>query len=115
MRKRRVGLLAVLGVAAAFFIAGCGGGGGGGGEQGSSEGSGGPTVSIVSDFPLQGSSRPQNETIVNAINLALEQRTTRPERYRSTTSLRTTPRLRPGCGTKPRVSRTPGTRPGTSL
>jgi branched-chain amino acid transport system substrate-binding protein len=28
----------------------------------------------VSDFPLQGSARPQNETIVNAIKLALEQR-----------------------------------------
>ena len=70
-RKRRVGLLVVLGVAAAFFVAGCGGGAGG---QGSSEGSGGPTVTIVSDFPLQGSSRPQNETIVNAINLALEER-----------------------------------------
>ena len=73
MRKHRVGLLAVLGVAATFFVAGCGGGGSGG-EQGSSEGGGGPTATIVSDLPLQGSSRPQNETIVNAINLALEER-----------------------------------------
>ena len=63
-----VGTLAVLGVAAALFIAGCGGGGGQGG------GEGGPSATIVSDLPLQGSSRPQNETIVNAITLALEER-----------------------------------------
>jgi branched-chain amino acid transport system substrate-binding protein len=55
-------------VAAAFFAAGCSSG-----EQ-SSEESRAPTVTIVSDLPLQGSSRPQNESIVNAINLALEQR-----------------------------------------
>src|SRR5919202_5516703 len=60
-------MLAVLGVVAAFLVAGCAGGGGG--QQG-----GGPTASIVSDFPLQGSARPQNETIVNAIKLALEER-----------------------------------------
>jgi branched-chain amino acid transport system substrate-binding protein len=75
MRKRRVGLLAVLGVGAAFFVAGCGGGGGGGGgEQGSSEESGGPTATIVSDLPLQGSGRAQQQTVANAIELALEQR-----------------------------------------
>lgn len=56
-------MLAVLAVAAAFFIMGCSGDGGGG-----------PTATIVSDLPLQGSSRPQNETIVNAITLALEER-----------------------------------------
>ncbi len=68
MGKRRVGMLAMLGVIAAFVVAGCGGGG----EQ---EGGGGsPTATIVSDLPLQGSSRPQNETIVNAITLALEER-----------------------------------------
>jgi branched-chain amino acid transport system substrate-binding protein len=67
IRKRRVVILAMLGVAAAFLIAGCSGGGG---EQGTSS----PTATIVSDLPLQGSSRPQNETIVNAIQLALEQR-----------------------------------------
>jgi branched-chain amino acid transport system substrate-binding protein len=63
-------MLAVLAVAAAFFIMGCsgdvGGGQGGGGE--------GSTATIVSDLPLQGSSRPQNETLVNAIALALEER-----------------------------------------
>ena len=66
--KRRVGMLAVLGAAAALVIVGCGG------EQGGGGGGGGPTATIVSDLPLQGSSRPQNETIVNAINLALKDR-----------------------------------------
>jgi branched-chain amino acid transport system substrate-binding protein len=55
-------------IAAAFFAAGCSA------EEHSGEESGAPTVTIVSDLPLQGSSRPQNETIVNAINLTLEQR-----------------------------------------
>ncbi len=71
MGRRRVGIFAALGVAAVFFVVGCGGGDGG--EQGG-EGGGGPTATIVSDLPLQGSSRPQNETIVNAITLALEER-----------------------------------------
>ncbi len=57
---------------AAFFAAGCNAG-----EQ-SGEKSGAPTVTIVSDLPLRGSSRQQNETIVNAINLALEQRKYKP-------------------------------------
>ncbi len=65
-----MGMLAVLGIASALMIAGCGGGGQGEGEEGGDQ----PTVTIVSDLPLQGSSRPQNETIVNAIKLALEQR-----------------------------------------
>src|SRR5918992_2279699 len=71
MGKRRVGILAVLGVAAAFIVAGCGGGGGG--EQG---GGGGdtPTATIVSDLPLQGPARARQETIANAITLALEER-----------------------------------------
>ena len=71
MEKRLVGMLAVLGVAAALLVAGCGGGGG---EQGGSTESSGPTATIVSDFPLQGSARARNETLVNAIKLALEQR-----------------------------------------
>ncbi len=71
MEKRRVGLLAVLGVVAAFVIAGCGGGGG---EQGGGDGGGSPTATIVSDLPLQGSARARQETIVNAITLALEER-----------------------------------------
>ena len=61
----------MLGVAAVLFVAGCGGGGGG---QGGGGGGGAQTVTIVSDLPLQGSSRPQNETIVNAITMALEER-----------------------------------------
>jgi serine/threonine protein kinase/class 3 adenylate cyclase/ABC-type branched-subunit amino acid transport system substrate-binding protein len=42
---------------------------GGGGPLG-----GTPTATIVSDLALQGASRPQNETINNAITLALEER-----------------------------------------
>jgi branched-chain amino acid transport system substrate-binding protein len=71
MGRHRVGIFAGLGVAAAFFVAGCGGGDSG--EQGS-EGGGGPTATIVSDLPLQGASRGQQETVVNAITLALEER-----------------------------------------
>src|ERR687885_435354 len=67
-RRCRVGMLAVLVVAAMFFVAGCAGG-----EQGGSESSS-PTATIVSDLPLQGSSRAQQETVENAINLALQQR-----------------------------------------
>src|SRR4028119_175601 len=64
MGQRRMGMLAVRGLAAAFVVAGCGGG----------EGGGSPTATIVSDLPLQGSSRGQQETVVNAITLALEER-----------------------------------------
>jgi branched-chain amino acid transport system substrate-binding protein len=69
MRRHRVGMFAALGVAAALFVAGCGGGGEekGGGESG-------PTATIVSDLPLQGSARARQETIANAITLALEER-----------------------------------------
>jgi branched-chain amino acid transport system substrate-binding protein len=68
-----MGMLAAVGIASALIFAGCGGGGG---EEGGGGGGGGdqPTATIVSDLPLQGSSRPQNETLVNAIRLALEQR-----------------------------------------
>src|ERR671932_1633929 len=61
-------MLAVLVVAAMFFVAGCAGG-----EQGGGEASG-PTATIVSDLPLQGAGRAQQETVDNAIRLALEQR-----------------------------------------
>ena len=70
--RRRVGMFAVLGVAAAFLVVGCGGGGGE--EQGGGEGGGGPTATIVSDLPLQGSARARQETIADAITLALEER-----------------------------------------
>src|SRR5215216_5207798 len=69
--KRRVGILAVLLVGlATLFVAGCVGGE----EQGGGEGGGGPTATIVSDLPLQGSARARQETIANAITLALEER-----------------------------------------
>ena len=73
MGRRRVGTIMALGVAAALFVAGCGGEGGG---QGSGGGGGGddPTATIVSDLPLQGSSRARQETIANAVTLALEER-----------------------------------------
>lgn len=61
-------VLAATLIAAALFAAGCSG------DEQSGEASGAPTATIVSDLPLQGSSRSENETIVNAINLALEQR-----------------------------------------
>jgi branched-chain amino acid transport system substrate-binding protein len=71
-RAHRVGILTVLGVAAALLVVGCGGGAGGG--QGDGGGEEGPTAKIVSDLPLQGASRAETTTMVNAIKLALEQR-----------------------------------------
>jgi branched-chain amino acid transport system substrate-binding protein len=64
-------MLAALGIASALIFAGCGGGGG---EQGGGGGGGGPTAGIVSDFPLQGANRAQTESMVNAIELAIEER-----------------------------------------
>jgi branched-chain amino acid transport system substrate-binding protein len=64
-------MLAALGIASALIFAGCGGGGG---EQGGGDGGGGPTASIVSDLPLQGANRAQSESMVNAIELAIEER-----------------------------------------
>jgi branched-chain amino acid transport system substrate-binding protein len=69
-RMRRTGILAMLGVAAALLVVGCAGGAGGGGQ-----GDGGaPTVKMVSDLPLQGASRIDTVSMVNAIKLALQQR-----------------------------------------
>jgi branched-chain amino acid transport system substrate-binding protein len=70
-RVHRVGILAILGVAAALLVVGCGGGAGGGQEGG---GEGGPAVKIVSDLPLQGANRQQSLTMVNAIRMAIEER-----------------------------------------
>jgi branched-chain amino acid transport system substrate-binding protein len=63
--------LVVLGAVTALIAIGCGGGGesGGGGGGGSL-----PTVKIVSDLPRQGANRAQTTTMVNAINLAIDER-----------------------------------------
>jgi branched-chain amino acid transport system substrate-binding protein len=62
----------LLGVVAAL-VAGCGGGGGGG-DQGGGGGGGGQTVKIVSDLPRQGANRAQTTTMVNAIEMAIDER-----------------------------------------
>jgi branched-chain amino acid transport system substrate-binding protein len=59
----------VLGVVAAL-VAGCGGGG----DQGGGGGGGGQTVKIVSDLPRQGANRAQTTTMVNAIEMAIDER-----------------------------------------
>ena len=69
---RRVSLaigLIVVGVVAAL-LAGCGGGG----DQGGGGGGGAQTVKIVSDLPLQGANRFQSTTMVNAIEMAIDER-----------------------------------------
>ena len=69
-RARREVALVVLGVMTALLIVGCGGGaGGGGGGEGETL-----TAKIVSDLPRQGANRAQTTTMVNAIEMALEQR-----------------------------------------
>ncbi|HET9928708.1 MAG TPA: branched-chain amino acid ABC transporter substrate-binding protein [Rubrobacter sp.] len=64
--------LAVLAAVTALLVIGCGGGGGQGGGGGG--GGGGQTVKIVSDLPLQGANRAQTTTMVNAIEMAIEER-----------------------------------------
>jgi branched-chain amino acid transport system substrate-binding protein len=59
--------LVVLGAVTALIAIGCGGGSGGGGGSL-------PTVKIVSDLPRQGANRAQTTTMVNAINLAIDER-----------------------------------------
>src|SRR5215211_6212690 len=66
---RRTMSLVVLGVVA-VLVAGCGGGG----DQGGGGGGGTQTVKIVSDHPRQGANRAQTTTMVNAIELAIEER-----------------------------------------
>jgi branched-chain amino acid transport system substrate-binding protein len=60
----------VLGTVSALIAIGCGGGGSGGGGGGGEA----PTAKIVSDLPRQGANRAQTTTMVNAINLALDER-----------------------------------------
>jgi branched-chain amino acid transport system substrate-binding protein len=72
LRKVRRGVsLAVLAAVTVLLVIGCGGGGGQGGSGG---GGGGQTVKIVSDLPLQGANRAQTTTMVNAIEMAIEER-----------------------------------------
>ena len=72
MRKaRRVTTLVMAGLLAALLMVGCGGGAGGGGGD---SGGGGQSVKIVSDLPLQGANRAQTTTMVNAIELAIQER-----------------------------------------
>ena len=59
----------VLAVVSALLFIGCGGGGDQGGGGG-----GGQTVKIVSDLPLQGANRFQSTTMVNAIEMAIDER-----------------------------------------
>ena len=61
--------LMLLGVVAAL-VAGCGSGG----DQGGGGGGGGQTVKIVSDLPRQGANRAQTTTMVNAIEMAIDER-----------------------------------------
>ena len=60
--KLKVGALAA---AAIFVFVACSGTGGGGGDKG--------TVEIWSSLPRQGSNKAQTDTIINAINMALEE------------------------------------------
>jgi branched-chain amino acid transport system substrate-binding protein len=68
--RRGIGLV-VLGAVTALIAIGCGGGGDSGGGGGGGET---PTAKIVSDLPRQGANRAQTTTMVNAINLALDER-----------------------------------------
>ena len=85
-----IGLLALLIAALMFAVAGCGGDDDEGGEAGADtaaetdeggEGGDGQTLKIVSDLPLQGASREQTETMVNAIELFLEQQENKAGNY----------------------------------
>lgn len=71
-KMRRALVVLAAGCASAVVLAGCGGGSGG--ESGGGGGGGGESVTLVSDLPLQGANRQQTESMVNAIELALEQR-----------------------------------------
>src|SRR5215210_4006382 len=70
-RISRGASLLVLGTVSALIVIGCGGGGGGGGGGAGDEAL---TAKIVSDLPRQGANRAQTTTMVNAIELAIQQR-----------------------------------------
>src|SRR5918995_1700665 len=67
LHRAMMGLM-VLGMVAAL-VAGCGGGGDQGGGGGGTQ-----TVKIVSDLPRQGANRAQTTTMVNAIEMAIDER-----------------------------------------
>ncbi len=67
MRVRSLAALSCLVAALPFGVAACGGDDGGGGSTGSD------TLTIYSSLPLQGDSRPQSESVVNGMKLALEE------------------------------------------
>ena len=62
MKLTKVGALAAAGI---FIFAACSGTGGGGGDKG--------TIEVWSSLPRQGSNKAQTDTVVNAINMALEE------------------------------------------
>jgi hypothetical protein len=129
LRKRGLLALSALLVASlALVAAGCGGddnesGGGGGSIQAlpsssctgiEYKGDGDPDYLIVSDLPLQGSSRTQTTQIVGAIRYLLDKQAGRPATTRSPTSRVTTRRHRPGSGTPVSARRTRTRTPGTT-
>ncbi len=63
-----VAVVLMIGASVAAILAGKGG------KNGGAVPLGAPTAVIVSDLPLQGAPRGQQETVVNAITLALEKR-----------------------------------------
>jgi branched-chain amino acid transport system substrate-binding protein len=70
LRVRSAAATGCLLTALAFGVAACGGddeGGGGGGGEGRT------SLTIYSSLPLQGDSRPQSESVVNGMKLALEE------------------------------------------
>jgi branched-chain amino acid transport system substrate-binding protein len=69
LRVRAVAASGCLLTALAFGVAACGGDdeGGGGGSEGRT------SLTIYSSLPLQGDSRPQSESVVNGMKLALEE------------------------------------------
>jgi len=72
LRVRALAASSCLIAALGFGVAACGGddepsGGGGGGDTGATN------LTIYSSLPLQGDSRPQSETVVNGMKLALEE------------------------------------------
>ncbi|MBA2783131.1 MAG: branched-chain amino acid ABC transporter substrate-binding protein [Rubrobacteraceae bacterium] len=68
LHRAMMSLMTLVMVAA--LVAGCGGGG----DQGGAGGGGGQTVKIVSDLPRQGANRFQTTTMVNAIEMAIDER-----------------------------------------